>query len=132
MRWKWLLLGFLRDGFWTSCWSVALSLISSLPLWFCALVLFVLWPVVGLGQRTSEPHVPTDRMRIFEPRNIRIRAIQIAIVLVVSVLVWFCSNLSFGNAFTYTFLIMCAVAAVNGAIIDWEDNQPGGWLNPKP
>ena len=34
---------------------------------------------------------------------------------------------------TYSYCLMgcAAVGAVNGIIMEWEDNQPGGWLNPK-
>ncbi len=40
------------------------------------------------------------------------------------------SGLGFWESFAYTSMIVAVAQAVNGIIIEIEDNSPGGWLNP--
>jgi hypothetical protein len=37
---------------------------------------------------------------------------------------------SFLPAFSYCLMGCAAFGAVHGIVMEWEDNQPGGWLNP--
>jgi hypothetical protein len=120
------------DSAWALGWAVALSAMSPLPLWFTLLVLFVFWPVFGLGANSAEPTEPVPPTREQRLSSLRIRMVQLAFVALVAVGVAWYFHIPYATAFAYSFLPLVASAAVNGALIDWEDNQPGGFLNPNP
>jgi hypothetical protein len=54
----------------------------------------------------------------------------LGVVIIISVGLWQWVPLPFMTAFAYALLLWSAVGAVNGIVIEVEDNAPGGWLNP--
>lgn len=128
----WVWRRFVRDLAWALGWALALATMSPLPFWFASLVLFVFWPILALSANSAEPMEPPLRTRTQRISALRIRAIQLAIVAVVALGVAWYFHLPYPTAFAYSFLALAATAAVQGTIIDWEDNRPGGFLNPHP
>lgn len=127
-RWVWR--RFLRDLAWALGWAIALAVISPLSVWFTVLVLVVFWPVFSLGINSSEPGEPAPRTWEHWKSHLRIRAMQLVTVAVVAAGVAWYFGMPYGTAFAYSFLVLVATAAMHGALIDWEDNQPGGILDP--
>jgi hypothetical protein len=50
--------------------------------------------------------------------------------LLTAIWVWWTRS-TFLPAYSYCLIACAAFGAVHGIIMEWEDHQPGGWLNPK-
>jgi hypothetical protein len=44
--------------------------------------------------------------------------------------IWWHPGEPFLTIYSYALMLCAAIGAVNGIAMEWEDNQPGGWLNP--
>lgn len=57
--------------------------------------------------------------------------IQVAAIAIVALAVMRGGRIPYAKAFAHTWLIWSGAGAVNALVAEWEDNAPGGFLNPK-
>ena len=55
-----------------------------------------------------------------------------AIVAVVAVAASHWLHVTYWRAFAVAWLLAASAGAVNAVVAEWEDNAPGGFLNPRP
>jgi hypothetical protein len=114
----------------TAASALVVSIISPVSGWVALGVLLLAWPgatysMVYLGSRNPslEPEPPEWSWTSLLPRFLFITP--------VAGLIWYFAGIPPGSAFAYALLGVSAIGAINGVIMEAEDNAPGGWLNPQ-
>jgi hypothetical protein len=95
-----------------------------------AAVLLLAWPVTDIIIESIASKNPSAGERIIVKRWWP-TFMTIGLVFIVSGGLWLWLHLPFMTAFAYSLLGLSAVGAINGILMECEDNAPGGWLNPK-
>lgn len=112
--------------------TILFAMTTELPFWLPLGVLSFNWiaaPLIGHWFDTRNPHYDPATNRT-EATNWKAFGLFIAAFAFIGWLVSWQTGLPYLTAFAYVLLALTTVAAVNAIIIDWEDNQKGGWLNP--
>jgi hypothetical protein len=112
--------------------TVLIAATTELPFWVPLCVLSFNWigaPLIGRRLEKGNPSL-SDEAR--EPDRFAWKIFG-AWMTVFALAGWFVSwksGLPYATAFAYALLIGTSTLALNAIIIDVEDNQKGGWLNP--
>ena len=110
--------------------ALVVSIISPVNGWVALGVLLLTWPgatslMVYLGSRNqSLEQVPLE----WSWTSLLQRFV---FIIPVAGLIWYFASIPPGSAFAYALLGMSAIGAINGVIMEAEDNAPGGWMNPQ-
>ena len=103
---------------------------SSVHFLIAAALLLFAWPVTDIICEAIVSRNPAAPKRI-TVTNWWVPGIQFGVILIVATVLWRSSRLPFMTAFAYSLLGLSLVGAINGIIMEVEDNAPGGWLNPR-
>jgi len=112
--------------------TILIATTTELPFWVPLCVLSFNWigaPLIGQWLERRNPS-PKHENQEFEGFGWRIFAGWIAVFALIGWLVSWKWDLSYFTAFAYVLLMGSTSLAVNSIVIDVEDNQKGGWLNP--
>ena len=112
--------------------TVLITATTELPFWVPLCVLSFNWIGAPLIGRQLEKRNPTLSHESREPDRFawKIFGAWMALFALVAWFVSWKSGLLYLTAFAYVVLIGTSALALNAIIIDVEDNQKGGWLNP--
>jgi len=112
--------------------TVLIAATTELSFWLPLGVLSFNWiggPLIGRQLEKGNPSLPAEE---HGPDHFAWRVFG-AWITVFALVGWFVSwksELPYFTAFAYLLLIGTSALALNAIIIDVEDNQKGGWLNP--
>jgi hypothetical protein len=95
-----------------------------------AAVLLLAWPIADVIIESIASKNPNAGERVIVKAWWPV-AFKWLVVAAASAGLWYWVHLPFMTAFAYALLVLASVGAINGIVIEWEDNAPGGWLNPK-
>ena len=112
--------------------TILFAMTTELPFWLPLGVLSFNWiaaPLIGHWFDTRNPHYDPATGHI-ESTNWKMFGLFIAAFAFIGWLVSWKAGLPYFTAFAYVLLASTTAMALNAIIIDWEDNQKGGWLNP--
>ena len=112
--------------------SILIAGTTQLTFWLPLGVLSFNWigaPLIGRQFEKRNPSLSVDPHEP-EPFAWKIFGRWMTVFALVGWFVSWKSDLPYFTAFAYVLLIGTSAIAVNAIIIDWEDNQKGGWLNP--
>lgn len=94
-----------------------------------AAILLLAGPVTDIIIESIATRNPAAGERIFV-KDWWSSVVFFGVVIIISVVLRQWVPLPFMTAFAYALLLWSAVGAINAIVIEWEDNTPGGWLNP--
>ena len=112
--------------------TILIATTTELPFWVPLGVLSFNWvgaPLIGSRLERSNPSLDHQEQKL-EGFAWKIFAAWMAAFALVGWLVSWQWDLAYFTAFAYVLLIGATALAFNSIVIDVEDNQKGGWLNP--
>jgi hypothetical protein len=112
--------------------TILIAATTELPFWVPLCVLSFNWigaPLIGQRLESRNPSLDHENQET-EGFGWRIFAAWITVFALVGWLVSWKWDLTYFTGFAYVLLMATTVLALNGIVIDVEDNQKGGWLNP--
>ena len=129
MGMNWRRRSLVQGALFTIGFATLIHFTSSVHFFIAAAVLLFAWPVTDVICESIASKNPAATKRI-AVTNWWILAIQLGVILTITTMLWRLTALPFMTAFAYSFLGLSSVGAINGIIMELEDNAPGGWLNP--
>jgi hypothetical protein len=94
------------------------------------LVLLFSWPVTEIIIEKIASTIPGSENRI-TISNWKIPLFTIFVLLLIGLIVYWFSELTFFKSLAITILIGAPAGALNGIVMEWEDIHSGGFNNPK-
>lgn len=111
--------------------SAVIAATTSIPFWVACADLLFAGPITDLlGERIQRQNPQlTDRQQPFRRSGSVLIAWLAALAVVCALLAYF-QHTSFWLLYCSGFLLLMFAGALNGLVIELENNAPGGWLNP--
>jgi hypothetical protein len=113
--------------------TILIAATTELPFWVPLCVLTFNWigaPLIGQRLESRNPSLDHDSQQEAEGFQWRFFVGWTTVFALVGWLVSWKWDLPYFTAFAYVLLMGTSSLAFNGIVIDVEDNQKGGWLNP--
>ncbi len=132
MKIDWRFLGphLLKSTALAFAFSVLIHVTSNVHFLVAATILLAAWPVTDFVIEAIASKNPSAAEGVIVKSWWPV-AVKYILVLLVTGALWYWVPLPFMTAFAYALLALASIGAINGIVIEWEDNAPGGWLNPK-